>query len=388
VNVVAESIAEGKHLERRFMITFRFIFTRISLLIELLRLQTVKKIINLFMAVIFFLLKSKRTVKSPPILILTLTSKCNYKCIMCLKSSERKTLFDYDHPDEMDFKILSAFLKEHADYLCLIKLHGGEPMFYYKIEPLVDLLNELKIPYNLVTNGSLFSEQINRKLVGSYCIGVGISIDSPNSETYRWMRKGGELDAILVNIDHLNSLKKTHKTNRPVLGASMCTFSFNVTEIADLVTLCHKHEIPSLSVGEGWDYQTKEIKQHHLIANNIDITRKSINDACAEAKKLGVKLRIKFPSLVSHEFKELPYHAGKVKPKNCFNLYSATWLLQNHDVISCSCAKYPFGNIVSDNFENLWNSKDSGFVAARTSFKNKQVPPNCIDCIYTGSFFS
>ncbi len=71
------------------MVTVSFIVTRIRLILALLPLLTFKKVFNLVAAIFFFLVKSERTVKHPPILILALSNKCNYECIMCLKSSKK-----------------------------------------------------------------------------------------------------------------------------------------------------------------------------------------------------------------------------------------------------------------------------------------------------------
>jgi MoaA/NifB/PqqE/SkfB family radical SAM enzyme len=164
------------------MITIKFILTRLHLVLALLPLLTFKKVFNLLHAVARFLLRTSKTVEHPPMLILTLTTYCNYSCRMCLKStkpaSDKGSLLDYRNPKEMDFPELRKLLEEHADYLCIVHLHGGEPLRYGNVVQLVDLLNELKIPFNIITNGSLLTEQLCEKLDGGYCFSVGVSLDA------------------------------------------------------------------------------------------------------------------------------------------------------------------------------------------------------------------
>ncbi len=93
----------------------------------------------------------------------------------------------------MDFAVLRELLIEHADYLAVVKLQGGEPLHYSNIVELVDLLNELKIPFDILTNGSLLTKELCKKLVGSYCFNISISLDAGSNETYRYLRRGGEL---------------------------------------------------------------------------------------------------------------------------------------------------------------------------------------------------
>ncbi len=109
------------------MITVRFVFTRIFYLIAILPLLSRKKVLNLLKALFFFLFKSNCSVKSPPILVINLTNRCNYSCIMCAKQSSVKRMIDYQNSCDMDFDVLEMFLRKHADYLCLVRLHGGEP---------------------------------------------------------------------------------------------------------------------------------------------------------------------------------------------------------------------------------------------------------------------
>jgi MoaA/NifB/PqqE/SkfB family radical SAM enzyme len=168
----------------------------------------------------------------------------------------------------------------------------------------------------------------------------------------------------------------------------MCTFSFNVGEMSDLVKLCDNLKIPALTVGEGWDYKTDDITKDHLIANNIEITHHHIKEAAREAKKRGIIFRTRFPSLNNKQFKDIPYHAGCIKPRNCLNLYSAAWFLPNFDVIACSSATKSFGNINNTDFAKIWNSDKFGYVQSRLEFRKNQIPFICNDCIYTGSFFS
>ena len=370
------------------MITLRFILTRISYLLALLPLLTFKKILNLLKAFLFFLFRSKYTVESPSILILNITNRCNYTCIMCAKQSSIRRLMNWQNPCDMSFDVLEKFLRKHADYLCLVRLHGGEPLYYKDITRLIDLLNEVKIPFNIITNGSLLTEAISKKLVKSYCVGIGFSLDAANPETYSKMRKGGDLNVVTNNIELLCNLKKKFNSKRPVLSASMCTFSFNVGEISDLVKLCDRLNISALSVGEGADYKTDDINKNHLIANNIEITHHHIKEAAKEAKKRGIIFRTKFPSLSKKQFKDIPYHAGKIKPRNCFNLYSVAWFLPNYDVIACSHVSTIFENIKNTDFDKIWNSDKFGHVQSRIEYRKNQTPSICNDCNSTGSFFS
>lgn len=374
------------------MVTLRFILTRLNLVWTLLPLLSVKRVANLIRAIFHFLTRSQTSVKHPPIIILTLTTDCNYSCIMCLRSSDEESdkgkLMDYKNPREMDFEILKDLLTEHAEYLCMVRLHGGEPLHYSHIRRLVGLLNDLKIPYNMVTNGSLLTPELCTELAGRHCFNIGISLDAATPETYAAIRQEGDLSVVLSNIETLNQMKKDRRSRRPALSASMCTFSLNAGEMADLVHLCKKYQIPSLTVNEGWDYDTEKIRNEHLVANNVELVHHQIAKAKQEAKKLRINLRVRFPSLTDFDFGDIPKQVPQVIPRDCLNLYASAWFLPNFELIGCSNATGGFGNINENNFSDIWNGPDWGYVRSRKCLKSGEVPEECRGCIYTGSFIS
>jgi len=377
------------------MITLRFIVTRLHLLIALLPLLTFKKVWNLLSAMTCFGLRTRRSVDHPPILILTLTTHCNYSCRMCLKSrkptSIKGELLNYQEPREMDFAALRDLLTEHAEYLLMVKLHGGEPLYYSAVVQLVDLLNELKIPFFIGTNGSLLTEELCEKLVAGYCFTIGVSLDAASDETYRYMRRRGELSRVLANLQLLNQVKKRRASSRPVLSASMCTFAENVGEVSSLVEICSQYQIPSLTVAEGHDYDTPFSQPEQLAVNNKERFRQELVRARQAARRLGIILRLRFPSLAGDgaTAKEpLPRQVGHVLPRDCLNLYASLWLLPDFEAIGCSNSTVRWGNIREHGLRTVWNGPGGHYACARRDLTEGRVPLACTGCIYTGSFLS
>lgn len=371
------------------MITLRVILSRIGYLVALLPLLSATKIFNAAKAFVFFLLRTEKSVKSPPIMIVSVTSRCNYKCVMCwVNDSPADIITNYRDFFDMDFEFLESVLREHARYLCIVRLHGGEPLYHREILRVIDLLNELKIPFNAVTNGSCLTEEMCRKLVNSYCIGISVSLDAATPDTYSFVRRGGKFENVVANIETLIDVKKKTGSKRPVIGISMCAYSFNVGEMAELAKFCADHGIRTLTTSEGSDLQTKDVLKEHLISNNVDLAYDSIRKASMVAKEHGVKLRTRFPSISGDRYKGIPYHAGNMQPRNCLNLYTTFWLQPDFEVIGCSHVSASAGNLRTTPFAELWNSKNHWYAQARRSFRNKKTPEACGNCGYTGGFFS
>lgn len=373
------------------MVTLKFILGRISLVMAILPLLTLKKLWNLLVSIVYFLGKSERSTSHPSILILTLTTDCNFHCVMCLRSGEKRSpkdnMMDYKDPQEMDFVYLEALLREHAEYLCFVRLHGGEPLLYRNIEKLVILLNDLKIPYNVKTNGSLLTPELTNHLVGSHCFGIGISLDAATPEKYNRIRKGGDFAQVMGRIDDVNRLKDSRRSRRPILSAAMCTLKENAEEMVGLVRLCKQKRISSLSVTEAWDYETGRLCKDDFVPANTELVRRNVTLATNEAKRLGVNIHLNFPSVFGRKSSCSDNPSGLTTPTDCLNIYSSAWILPNFELMGCSNATHGFGNIRENPFAEVWNGSKFGYVRARNAFKRNSVPRECTGCIYSGSFF-
>jgi len=359
------------------MFTLAFIKSRIHYILALLPKLSLFKIYNLFVAFISFRLKRDRSSTAPPLLIINLTFRCNYSCIMCQKNAPGDN--PYKNPKSIEFDTLARMLKENARYLSLVRLHGGEPLFYEEIDRLIDLLNELEIPYSIISNGYLLTEEISRKLVGN-CVSVSLSIDAVDPDIYSKMRRGGDIGTVTANLQALNTIKREKRSKTPILNLSTCSFGFNMAELPKIVRYCHDNGIESLSAGEGWAYGTPDIKEEDFIKHHTELARKSIGEAQKLADELGIILRTKFPSL------RTPTPSGSKKPKkknltrlnSCFNLYVSTELHPNLDVIACCDANEPFGSLKDATLQDIWNGP--GYIDARKKLRNNEVPAACKGC--------
>ena len=215
-----------------------------------------------------------------------------------------------------------------------------------------------------------------------------MSIDTATKETYETLRKGGNFDTLVANIERLNRRKSEISSMRPVLSASMVVFSQNMCEMSALVDFCADHYIYSLSIGEGWDYKTDKIREEHLVKNNIAVVKDCVANAYKRPRKRKLVLRTRFPSLRQVDQNGIPRHIGFVKPSNCLNLYASIWLLPDFRVVGCSSSVNTLGNIRQTGLNDLWISRDSVYARLRKELQECTVPAECVKCIYTGSFFS
>ncbi|MFH1091225.1 MAG: radical SAM protein [Pseudomonadota bacterium] len=159
---------------------------------------------------------------------------CNLRCIMCPLGTrgfpvryERKFL---------DFDLYrKALMEGAAGGLCSVRLGlTGEPLLRPDILDFVRLARELKIlDIMLITNGLLLTPELSRELIQAGLTRLMVSVDALRPETYRRIRRGGELAAVRQNILTFLDIRESLRLELPLLRVSFVKMSVNASEIED-----------------------------------------------------------------------------------------------------------------------------------------------------------
>jgi len=166
--------------------------------------------------------------KSKPIgLGVTLTTKCNLKCIMC--------------PDwRLDWTIPSKALREIRNcfpYLEQLYWRGGEVFLMKGFE---DLFEEAasypNLHQNIDTNGTVLGDKW-AKILSRRNVTITFSIDGASAGTYERIRRGASFGDLLKKINILNSYKTEYnksineKSSRMKTGMNFVLMDLNFSEL-------------------------------------------------------------------------------------------------------------------------------------------------------------
>jgi len=177
----------------------------------------------------------------PKRLIFQLYNTCNYACIMCseeysstiqkLRGSKApcKNFYDDKFIDEIEIFLKNAV---RAEFI------GGEPFLTtinFKIWDRIKNINP-NLTIDVITNGSVFNTKIEQLFNDLPNMLVHVSLDSLNPETYAYVRRNGDLQNVLNNIDKMFKL-------RPGSSISMSPIIQTVYEIPDMVNFCNKYNV-------------------------------------------------------------------------------------------------------------------------------------------------
>ena len=323
------------------MFNYLFFKTRIHLVFQLLLSLSFSKWLNLFRNFSAYILKLNTAGRTPSVLTIILTYKCNFSCIMCQKSSLDSNAYT-SNPNDINFNALEKLLRENAKHLSIVRLHGGEPTYYKDFTKVISLLDELNLKYTLITNGSLLTTKLSKQLLKN-CLLVSLSIDSADKDIYAHMREGGKLEQITKNISTLNQIKKQYKKKVPYLNIAATMFTFNIRGLSDLVMYCSENKIQSISVSEGSYYNTSQLKETDFIKNDVELVEECVDKAQITADELGIVLRLNSQILYWNK-RENQLIANRSRITSCFNFYFSIVLSPNFDV-QLFPLSFPIGNL-------------------------------------------
>ena len=156
-------------------------------------------------------------------LYIELSSACNLNCKMCFRNSwfdEVSSLMS-----DLTVNCVKSVISD-SDIKTIFFGGMGEPLLHNRIFELIKFSNEHKKQTELITNATLLTENISKKLVESGIGTVWISMDGFSKESYETIRKGSLYQRIIENIRYFSSIKGNIK-----LGLTFVIMKENLTEL-------------------------------------------------------------------------------------------------------------------------------------------------------------
>ncbi|MDL2279104.1 radical SAM protein [Desulfovibrio sp. OttesenSCG-928-G11] len=169
----------------------------------------------------------------PTILSMTLTHKCNIRCLHCYQEKTRDLPLSRESIYDETLALTST--------LGQLVLGGGEPFAdphwrrFFK-EWQADVNPYLHI--GLTTNATLVNEEILTALDQFRHLTISVSFDAGSREVYEKIRYGANFDAVLENIEKLKALVRKRELPSSC-GLTMCVMKSNIHDLKNYLQLSH-----------------------------------------------------------------------------------------------------------------------------------------------------
>lgn len=316
----------------------------------------------------------------PKELILKLTSNCNLRCKHCFFYGKPES---YSVENELEPQIFLEKIKNlvKETYITQCKISGGEIFTSPIIKDVINFLKSKNISLNLISNATLITTSTAdwlSKVLNPRYDNIQISLEGASAETNDYIRGKGTFEKIISAI----ALLKERNINVEI---GFTVNSLNVSEISKMYELSKSLNVDKLNIGK---FTLVEESQRELIPDTKDIF---INIAkLAEIYDGSINLQIrclKVPDFLNYEIGKELLDKKLVKSKNvkktlhCSPNHQKFALFPNGDITFCyACEENELilGNIIEDEFSNIWAKRFSNPMFEKRSFENNL----CKNCKY------
>jgi MoaA/NifB/PqqE/SkfB family radical SAM enzyme len=210
---------------------------------------TPRRLANLYLSRLEYLLGRKRLRSSPNKLTVESTNVCNLRCPACFTGAgETGRARGAMAPD-----VYARLLRELGPYLFEIEFHNwGEPLLAKQLVPMIAAAARQGIATTVSTNFSIpFDAERAERLVRSGLSLLGVSIDGARQETYEQYRVRGDLELVLRNCRLVRDAKRRLGSPTPRLIWEFHVFAHNAGDVALAKEMAAELEM-EISVDKGW----------------------------------------------------------------------------------------------------------------------------------------
>ncbi len=311
---------------------------------------------------------------------LELTTRCNLACRTCVRNAWEDPLGTMS---DATFERVLAGLRELPELREVVLGGYGEPLSHPHV---LDYLAALKglapdCKVTISTNGTLLDRERIEALMRLGVDGVTVSLDGASPDTYADVRRGGDLRAVLDNLEALSRRKVEYGTPLPRLAIEFVVLKRNVAELPAVVerarqlganrvivthvlphtpemaaeALYRRDETPALPISTGWAVESSG----WVLWGILELPRMN----------WGAERRCRF---VADKALVIGWDGG-VSP--CYALLHSYpyYIFGRRKQVT----RYTLGNVNQSTLAEIWRSED--YVRFRDHVSHFDFP-SCVDC--------
>jgi MoaA/NifB/PqqE/SkfB family radical SAM enzyme/Tfp pilus assembly protein PilF len=306
------------------------------------------------------IIQGKLIIKSKPrFLHVTITNKCNIRCIMCVQP---KTPI-WDITPELANEIIRCM-----PYLQQITWQGGEVFLSKHFRKLFDRASGYANIKQLVfTNGQLINEDWARKLTRNNA-SLSLSIDGVTKRTYEDIRRGGSFERLLNNIALINKYRDKNMKKDPIAARSSLSLGYvvmkrNYNEIEKVLDFAYKYGFNNICFSAVDTITSEENIFFHKDMKILSVIEQKIRQAQQKAKEYNICVFNAIPPVQVFDGKATGNIKTDMGEKNvsyssgvCYAPWQSLYIESSIVRPRCYCAK-SMDRDKLNSLEKIWNSK-------------------------------
>lgn len=268
--------------------------------------------------------------EAPKIMYVRVSENCNSHCFMChyagTNDAYNITMQEYNNIID---------LMDKAGSYELIRFTGGETLLHPELCEMLNLAYEHGYKTSIITNGYLLPQYIDR-LVNSKLTQCIVSLDGPTSYTHDKLRGfKGCFDNIILGLKGLR-----HADSQIILRVNTVVSSFNIDQLADMITLLEQCGV------DQWSIIPLKYKQN--LWNNLHL--EIYNDFVEKVKNTNIKMlgySANWAGRNEDEIQHTFFDNMHYKPADiCHNVDYIRFYIPNKNILMpCNCVPHRLSEV-------------------------------------------
>lgn len=314
---------------------------------------------------------------------LDLTNRCNLRCVMCYHSLEATRRARTVHMTPYGFSLAASRVLPHAHRLSLSL--GNEPLMSPHFIDILRVAAGYHVPnVNFFTNALLLNEDTIAAIIDYLVTQVCVSVDGATPATYNGIRRDGDFDRLVCNVERLVARRNAANSATPRVRFDIVMMQRNVHEMVDLVRLAARLGVQELSFRhlvafEGLGMEKQSLQDTRALSNYW------LERALATAAELGLDVQTR-PALFDLGEENAPPAAAPKPflptPYCPFPFFHVSMGPGGH-VLACpySHGEAPYGQVSAEvPLDEIWLGPK--FTALRQRILQHDPPDMCRRCSF------
>jgi MoaA/NifB/PqqE/SkfB family radical SAM enzyme len=304
------------------------------------------------------------------------TNQCNLECRTCIRNIWDETP---GIMSETTFEQIMHAISEMETTPTVFFGGFGEPLFHPDISDMVAKASASGANVELITNGTLLSPKMSRKLIKAGLNRLWVSLDGATPESYADVRLGAQLPNVIKNLTAFRDARAPGHQAEPRIGVVFVAIHRNLSDLPDLIHLGTRLGATKFLVSNVLPH-TEEMRKEVLYSQSLseitylpsswvpqlDLAKLDLNPETGkvllETLRTGINLSFSGQNLGSTNDKCPFIEAGATVVGWDGSIFPCLPL--SHDFSSYlndrprHSRRYVVGNINQEQLDSLWNHTD------------------------------
>ena len=300
---------------------------------------------------------------------LELTAKCNLRCVYCSKSfSEAEDKRVLEMPEEWIASSIGTLWRRGLWFVITSGI--GETTLRRGWERICRSLHERGLTLSIISN---FARPLSDKSVATLVRykSIQVSVDTADTELFARIRRGGQLEVLLRNIDRVRSFARSSGVRAPTFRFDVVVTDKTVIGLPDLVRLGLRHGVSDFyfaNLLKGPDTKGPFNVYNADMLPRAELTRAAdaLEEACDLARSAGcvvechpgLRESLRQSSRGHSATVKLSWGAARVRTgmtRNCAEPWKYVFLYADGQVRPCCAYDVAVGDLRTQTLEEVLN---------------------------------